>query len=192
MATLEDLDDLERDRKDDKKDEENGKDGKDGDAEMKDANGEKEEPEEDALDAEILNSSTRDIINRRRLLENEMRIMKSEYQRLTHEKTAMNEKIKDNVDKIDNNRCVTLKHCLSTIHVQTVQPRHMILIFAGNYRTSSATLSRFLTWTFQLKLQRKVPISTSMPHVSVNPPSSRPPHDKPSSYPLSDWLTTKN
>jgi 26S proteasome regulatory subunit T5 len=30
--------------------------------------------------------------------------MKSEYQRLTHEKNAMHEKIKDNVDKIDNNR----------------------------------------------------------------------------------------
>jgi 26S proteasome regulatory subunit T5 len=53
---------------------------------------------------EVLNSSTRDIISRKRLLENDTRIMKSEYQRLTHEKNAMGEKIKDNVDKIDNNR----------------------------------------------------------------------------------------
>ena len=106
MATLEDLDDLERERKDDK-DGDDGKDkkgtGQNGDAEMTDAD-KKEEPEEDARDAEILNSSTRDIINRGRLLTNEMRIIKSEFQRLTHEKTAMNEKIKDNVDKIDNNR----------------------------------------------------------------------------------------
>ena len=109
MATLEDLDDLERDRKDDKKDDDKDKkpdDGTDanGDAEMKDAD--KEEEEEDILDDEILHSSTRDVINRRRLLDNDLRIIKSEYQRLTHEKTTMLEKIKDNRDKIDNNRYV--------------------------------------------------------------------------------------
>ena len=104
MSTLEDLDDLERHEKEEKKDDDKKKDDKDGkkadgDAEMEDA-----EPEEEQLDEEILNSSTRDIISRRRLLENDTRIMKSEYQRLTHEKNAMHEKIKDNVDKIDNNR----------------------------------------------------------------------------------------
>lgn len=78
-----------------------------GDADMKDAaDGDKkeEEKEEDLIDMEILNSSTRDIIARRRLIENDTRIMKSEFQRLSHEKQAMHEKIKDNVDKIDNNR----------------------------------------------------------------------------------------
>jgi 26S proteasome regulatory subunit T5 len=104
MSTLEDLDDLERHEKEEKKDDDKkdaDKDGKkaDGDAEMADA-----EPEEEQLDEEILNSSTRDIIARRRLLENDMRIMKSEFQRLTHEKASMNEKIKDNVEKIENNR----------------------------------------------------------------------------------------
>lgn len=105
MSTLEDLDDLERHEKEEKKDDDkkkdDGKDGKksDGDAEMADA-----EPEEEQLDEEILNSSTRDIVARRRLLENDMRIMKSEFQRLTHEKASMNEKIKDNLDKIENNR----------------------------------------------------------------------------------------
>lgn len=64
------------------------------------------EEEQSLLDPEILNSSTRDIIARRRLLENDMRIMKSEHQRLTHEKAAMHEKIKDNQDKIENNRYV--------------------------------------------------------------------------------------
>lgn len=107
MSTLEDLDDLEREEKEDKKDEkkkeEGGKEGKkaDGDAEMKDA---AEEEKEDVLDEEILNSSTRDIMARRRLLENDTRIMKSEFQRLTHEKTSMHEKIKENLDKIENNR----------------------------------------------------------------------------------------
>jgi len=107
MSTLEDLDDLERHEKEEKKDDDKkkdgdaGKDGKkaDGDAEMEDA-----EPAEEPLDEEILNSSTRDIVARRRLLENDMRIMKSEFQRLTHEKASMNEKIKDNLDKIENNR----------------------------------------------------------------------------------------
>jgi 26S proteasome regulatory subunit T5 len=112
MSTLEDLDDLERHEKEEKKDDDKkkdgdaGKDGKksDGDADMEDA-----EPEE-PLDEEILNSSTRDIVARRRLLENDMRIMKSEFQRLTHEKATMNEKIKDNLDKIENNRYASYSH----------------------------------------------------------------------------------
>ena len=109
MSTLEDLDDMEREGKEDKKDE-GDKDGKksnqNGDAEMQDADGNTivEEKEEDMIDTEILHSSTRDIIMRRRLLDNDMRIMKSEYQRLTHEQAAMKEKIKDNQEKIVNNR----------------------------------------------------------------------------------------
>ena len=113
MASLEDLDDLERENKDDKKDEGGDKGDKDkkiggggGDAEMKDAAEEKKEEEEEILDEEILTLSTRDIIARWRLLENDARIMKSEFQRLTHEKSAMNDKIKDNLEKIENNRYV--------------------------------------------------------------------------------------
>ena len=108
MATLEDLEDMDRDGKDEGN--EDKKPQKDGDADMQDADAAKKaEPEEekdDLIDMDILNSSTRDIITRRRLLENDMRIMRSEYQRLTHEKQAMHEKIKDNVDKIENNRLV--------------------------------------------------------------------------------------
>lgn len=97
--------------RDGKKEENNDgdKNKKGSDADMKDANGDraeddKEEDQEEQIDAEILNSSTRDIQARRRLLENDSRIMKSEYARLQHEKQSMVEKIKDNVDKIDNNR----------------------------------------------------------------------------------------
>ena len=106
MSTLEDLDDLEREGKEDKKDETNKngkKSDKDGDAEMKDADAGKEKIE-DLIDAEILHSNTRDIQVRWRLLDNEMRIMTSEFQRLTHEQSAMKEKIKDNLEKIENNR----------------------------------------------------------------------------------------
>lgn len=97
--------------RDGKKEENNDgdKNKKGSDADMKDANGDraeddKEEDQEEQIDAEILNSSTRDIQARRRLLENDSRIMKSEYARLQHEKQSMVDKIKDNVDKIDNNR----------------------------------------------------------------------------------------
>ena len=108
MSTLEDLDDLEREGKEEKKDDgdKDKRPNQDGDAEMKDAEGEKKEEakEEDLIDAEILHSSTRDINMRRRLLDNDMRIMKSEFQRLSHEQGAMKEKIKDNLEKIENNR----------------------------------------------------------------------------------------
>jgi len=114
MSTLEDLDDMERDGKKEDSQDDGEKDKKqdgqeNGDADMKDSDGGKKEEEEkveeeEAIDAEILNMSTRDIIARRRLLENDTRIMKSEWQRLNHEKQAMHEKIKDNVEKIDNNR----------------------------------------------------------------------------------------
>ena len=114
MSSLEELDDLEREgRKDDQgdkdKDDKDRKPEQNGDADMKDADGEKKEEEkkeeeEDLIDMEILNSSTRDIVARRRLIENDTRIMKSEFNRLNHEKQTMHDKIKDNVDKIDNNR----------------------------------------------------------------------------------------
>ncbi|ANB12630.1 proteasome regulatory particle base subunit RPT5 [Sugiyamaella lignohabitans] len=87
MATLEDLDALENTNQ------------ATNDATMKDA-----PPAEDDLDDEILKASTQEIINRRKLLENDIRVMRSEFQRLTHEKNAMTDKIKDNQEKIENNR----------------------------------------------------------------------------------------
>ncbi|KAF3921273.1 Paraplegin [Orbilia brochopaga] len=56
------------------------------------------------IDPEILTASTQDVINRRRLLENDLRVMRSEFQRLTHEKGNMNSRIKENLEKIENNR----------------------------------------------------------------------------------------
>lgn len=60
--------------------------------------------EDDTIDMEILQSSTADIINRTKLLDNDIKVMRSESQRLTHEKTMMLERIKDNQDKINNNK----------------------------------------------------------------------------------------
>jgi 26S proteasome regulatory subunit T5 len=108
MSTLEDLEDLEQEQRDKKQDQNDGNDKKpegDGDADMEDAD--KKDEEEELLDEDILNSSTTDIVTRRRMLENEMRIMKSEFQRLTHEQSTMREKVKDNLEKIENNRCAS-------------------------------------------------------------------------------------
>lgn len=108
MATLEDLDDMEREEKEQKdrddkdKKKPSGSNGVNGDAEMKDAD--QKEEEEDIIDDEIFQSSTRDIINRRRMLDNEMKILRSEFQRLKHEEGTMKDKIKDNLEKIENNR----------------------------------------------------------------------------------------
>jgi 26S proteasome regulatory subunit T5 len=114
MSTLEDLEDLEREQKEEKKDDgdKNKKPDQNGDAEMKDA--EPEEKEEDPIDEEIYSLSTQDILTRKRLLDNDSRIMKSEFQRLSHEKATMGEKIKDNLEKIENNRylCPHIFYCL--------------------------------------------------------------------------------
>lgn len=103
MSTLEELDDLDRRDKEDKKrdgnNDKNQKQPADGDADMEEA-----EEEDDILDEEVLGLSTQDIQTRKRLLENDSRIMKSELSRLSHEKATMGEKIKDNLDKIANNR----------------------------------------------------------------------------------------
>ena len=97
MSTLEDLEDLENENKQEQEKKADGDKTADGDAKMEDV-------DEGLIDDEILRSSAQDITMRRRLLENDLRIMRSENQRLRHEKTAMLEKIKDNQDKITNNR----------------------------------------------------------------------------------------
>lgn len=62
---------------------------------------------EDEIDEEILNASTSDIITRRHLLANDIKVMKSEDHRLTHEKTVLEEKIRDNREKIENSKYVS-------------------------------------------------------------------------------------
>lgn len=61
-------------------------------------------PADDELDQEILNLSTQELQTRAKLLDNEIRIFRSELQRLSHENNVMLEKIKDNKEKIKNNR----------------------------------------------------------------------------------------
>lgn len=60
--------------------------------------------QDDELDQEILSLSAQELQTRSKLLDNEIRIFKSELQRLAHEKNVMMEKIKDNKEKIKNNK----------------------------------------------------------------------------------------
>jgi 26S proteasome regulatory subunit T5 len=62
------------------------------------------QPQEEELDQEILRSSTDEISNRIRLLENDIKIMKSEALRINHEHLAQKDRIKDNVEKIKLNK----------------------------------------------------------------------------------------
>ncbi|KAJ3159632.1 26S proteasome regulatory subunit 6A [Geranomyces michiganensis] len=60
--------------------------------------------EAEDLGQEILRAGTDEIANRTRLLENDIKVMKSEQMRITHEQNAMNERIKDNKEKIKLNK----------------------------------------------------------------------------------------
>ncbi|KAG0664951.1 26S proteasome regulatory subunit 6A [Maudiozyma exigua] len=61
-------------------------------------------PGDDELDQEILSLSTHELQTRTKLLDNEIRIFRSELQRLSHENNVMVEKIRDNKEKIKNNK----------------------------------------------------------------------------------------
>ncbi|KAJ1663881.1 26S proteasome regulatory subunit 6A [Coemansia sp. RSA 1813] len=56
------------------------------------------------VDAEIKRLGTEEISSRARLIENETRVLKSDYHRLSHEQNMMMAKIKDNTDKININK----------------------------------------------------------------------------------------
>ncbi|WBW74477.1 19S proteasome base subcomplex ATPase subunit Rpt5 [Schizosaccharomyces osmophilus] len=58
----------------------------------------------DGIEQEILNANSDELSSRTRLLENDIKVMKSEYQRLTHEKSTMVEKTKENQEKVANNK----------------------------------------------------------------------------------------
>jgi len=65
-------------------------------------NGNNKEIWEDApedLDKDILKLQTDDVVSRTRLLENEIKILRSEIMRISHEHQSQKEKIKENKEK---------------------------------------------------------------------------------------------
>lgn len=65
------------------------------------------------LDEEMKRMSLEDVIGRTRLLEGEIRIMRSECQRITHEMGTLKDKIKENQERIKVNK--TLPYLVSTV-----------------------------------------------------------------------------
>merc|ERR1711973_829077 len=63
-----------------------------------------EEEEEDDVMKEVSKMSTDEVVARTRLLDNDIRIMKSEIVRISHEKQAQEDKIKENTEKIKVNK----------------------------------------------------------------------------------------
>lgn len=68
---------------------------------------------EETLGEEVLRMPTDEIVSRTRLMDNEIKIMKSEVMRITHELQTQNEKIKDNTEKIKVNK--TLPYLVSNV-----------------------------------------------------------------------------
>ena len=68
---------------------------------------------DEALNQEIMRMSTDDLVTRTRLLDNEVKIMRSEQVRIKHEIQTMNDKIKENRDKVKVNK--TLPYLVSNV-----------------------------------------------------------------------------
>lgn len=60
--------------------------------------------QDEDLDQEILNASADELMTRVRLLDAEVKVLRSEGQRLMHEKNYMNEKIRENAEKVKLNK----------------------------------------------------------------------------------------
>ncbi|CAL7946803.1 unnamed protein product [Xylocopa violacea] len=79
---------------------------------------------EDTLGEDVWRMSTDEIVSRTRLLDNEIKIMKSEVMRISHELQAQNDKIKENTEKIKVNK--TLPYLVSNvIELLDVDPQDM-------------------------------------------------------------------
>merc|ERR1712122_334966 len=79
---------------------------------------------EDSLDEEVMRMSVDEVVSRTRLLESDIKIMKSEVMRIGHEQQAMKEKIKENAEKIKVNK--TLPYLVSNvIEILDVDPEEL-------------------------------------------------------------------
>ncbi|KAL4682340.1 hypothetical protein H8959_001895 [Pygathrix nigripes] len=70
-----------------------------------------DEAEQDGIGEEVLKMSTGEIISRTQILDSEIKIMKSEVLRVTHELQAMKDKIKENSEKIRVNKTLLYLVC---------------------------------------------------------------------------------
>ena len=86
---------------------------------------------EDSLDNEVLRMSNDELLSRTRLLDNEIKIMRSEILRVSHEQQAMKDKIKENTEKIKVNK--TLPYLVSNVvEILDVDPQDQEEIDGAN------------------------------------------------------------
>lgn len=146
------------------------------------------EPEEAPLPDEILNASAEDIMARTRLIDNDLKVMRSETMRLNHERSKMRESIKDNTDKIKNNKMlpylvgnVVEVSLALTASSRLVGPRSSAPKLLTHTPFFRSTCARFSTLTRTRTRREKAPTSTSTRSARASAPSSRPRLGRPSS-----------
>ena len=98
---------------------------------------------EEGLGAEVLRMGNDELVSRTRLLDNEIKIMKSEILRVSHEQHAMKEKIKENVEKIKVNK--TLPYLVSNVvEILDVDPQDQEEIDGANVDLDSQRKGDFM------------------------------------------------
>ena len=104
-----------------------------------------EEEEDDGIMAEVKKMSTDEITARARLLDNEIRIMRSDMMRIQHEMQGQKDKIKENTEKIKVNK--TLPYLVSNvIEILDVDPEELGIEEDGaNVDLDSQRKGKFLT-----------------------------------------------
>ena len=68
------------------------------------SNNEAKEPEDDILNEEMLAMSNAELRQRISMIDNEIRMMKSDLQRIRHESQGQQERIKENIEKVKVNK----------------------------------------------------------------------------------------
>lgn len=63
-----------------------------------------ERPSSPQIPQDVLDAPTDEILTRSRLLDNDIKVMRSEHMRLSHEQTTMRDRIKENAEKIRQNK----------------------------------------------------------------------------------------
>lgn len=111
------------------------------------ANGaEPQRPSSPPIPDDVMSASTDEVLTRSRLMENDIRVMKSEQMRLQHEQATMREKIKENTEKIRQNKI--LPYLVGNVVEVSLQEAASETVFQGGCRAQCS--SSWDTWRFDL------------------------------------------
>lgn len=109
------------------------------------ANGaEPQRPSSPPIPDDVMSASTDEVLTRSRLMENDIRVMKSEQMRLQHEQATMREKIKENTEKIRQNKI--LPYLVGNVVEVSLQGAASEAVFQDGCRAQYS--SSWHTWRF--------------------------------------------